>query len=144
MVEQQSFIYENKIKKMIVEQVNMKNFDTMLLLENQILQIKSLLNQQGINTIAVYGMGYVGQKFIDLLEKAQIKVCYGIDRNSSEVVGITNVRTPENISNDMQMIVVTPELYYDDIYTTLRGQVDVSIVRLSELLDELQLYMQER
>lgn len=144
MTEQQSYMYENKMKKMIIEQVNMKNYDSILLLEHHISQVEQLLKQQGIHTIAVYGMGYVGQKFVELLEKAKINVCYGIDKNSSAVVGMTNVRTPENVSDDMDMIVVTPELHYDDIYTTLRGQVDVPIVRLSELLDELQLYMQER
>lgn len=141
MIEQQSSVYENKIKKMIIEQVNMKNYDAILLLENHVSRIRPLLNHQGIQTVAVYGMGYVGQKVVELLEMAQIKVCYGIDKNSSAVVGDIRVMNPENISNDMQMIVITPELYYKDIYATLKKQVNVPIVRLSELLDELQLYV---
>lgn len=116
------------------------NFNNIILLERNIKNVKELLHDQNIDKVAIYGIGAVGQKLIDLFLKANVSICYGIDQNSSNLVKNLQVLKPEEISNDMDMIIVTPEMEFDDIKKKLETRINIPIVRLSELLEELLLF----
>lgn len=116
------------------------NLNHLMLLERKIENVKELLHDQNVDKIAIYGVGVVGQKLIDFFSKAKVSICYGIDQNSSNFVKGLRVLRPEEISNDMDMIIVTPEMAFDDIKKKIETKVNIPIVRLSELLEELLLF----
>ena len=139
--EQMVSIYEAKRKRMIVENINKSNYDALIFIDEHSSQANALIFNQGIQTVAIYGMGYVGQKLLKVLQYMNIQICYGIDKNSFEVVDGVRIIKPEDVLTDMDIVLVTPELYYDEIANNLRRNIDVPVVRLSEFLDELKIYI---
>lgn len=101
--------------------------------------LKKYLKEEKINKIVVYGMGVVGKTFVEQMEKNDIAICYGIDQ--AKVNTEIEVRKPEQVENDIDIILVTAEIYYQEIYQTLKEKVDVPIVPLSQFLDEVKLTM---
>ena len=99
--------------------------------------VKKILESQQVFVVAVYGMGLVGSVFLKALRDWDVCVCYGIDQKGEAGNAGLEIKRPAEISQDMDMIVVTSEAYYEEIYSQLKEKVSVPIVLLSQLLDEL-------
>ena len=98
-------------------------------------QVEQFMLGQGISRIAIYGMGILGQELANLMENSKIKICYGIDKRKKDTS--CEVREPDQIDNDMDMIIVTAEFDYTEIRRQLEELVNVPIVLLSDLLEEI-------
>lgn len=123
-----------------IEYLNTKNYDNILLIDSMKIDLKKLLNLQNIENVAIYGMGLVGKKLADLFVDRGINVCFGIDQKELAAYGQVPVIAPIQLKEQeekVDIIFVTPELQYEVIRNLLEKYTDVSIVRLSEFLDEV-------
>lgn len=123
-IEQNALIkknYENKLQVCIKEKVTKHrkfaqlehNFNKMMSDKEQ---LKNCLKQSKINTLAVYGYGYYGKKFIKCMQECGIKVSYVIDKNASAFVQDEwKIKTLEDELDIVDLIVVTPVFGYLDI-----------------------------
>lgn len=82
----------------------------------------------------------VGKGFVEQMQKTNIEVCYGIEQKN--VTTTIEVKKPEEIKNDVDMILVTEEIDYPQISAKLRSKISVSVVSLSQFLDEIHLTTQ--
>lgn len=101
-------------------------------------QISAYFNKKGYNKIAVYGMGYAGQRLLEELKNSsEIKVMYAIDQNASSIYADVDMVTPEDTLEKVDAIVVTAITYFDEIKEKLCAKVECPIVSLEDILYEI-------
>lgn len=94
------------------------------------------------NKIAIYGMGGMGEHLLKELERSNIDIAYCIDQDeATRKWGIPQKTLADNLEK-VDVIVVTPTYYYDEIRRQLKQQLDCTIVSLEEVVDDV-LYNKE-
>lgn len=90
------------------------------------------------NTVAIYGMHYVGERLHRELTEAGIEVKYAIDqrRNASQVDVL--MKKLEDSLEEVDAVIVTPVFYFDSIEEQLMGVLDCPIISFEDILDEME------
>lgn len=100
----------------------------------------SWFEENGFKRIAVYGMGKIGQLFINELMDSGIEVYYGIDKNYTKndiKLGKVKVNGIDEKWDDVDIVVVTAMAEFESIKCLLREKVDCPIVSLEDIIYEL-------
>lgn len=84
--------------------------------------------------IAIYGMGYAGERLLEELKGSGIDVKYGIDRNSDIMNSDIDIVTPDDELEPVDAIVVTPVFSYDEIERKLTKKVSCPVISLEDIL----------
>lgn len=105
------------------------------LLENNV-DISDYLKKYNIQTIAVYGFGYMGKHLITQIEKSDIQIKYLIDRRIELHHPKYQVFSPKNVLPKVDAIVITPIASFYEIYEELKEKVDARIVSIEEIIFE--------
>lgn len=90
--------------------------------------------------IAIYGMGLYGMKLYDLLTKNEIEVLYGIDQNADAMQRKIKIFKVNESLPTVDLIIVTAVFAFDAIKSLLEAQVDCPIMRLDDLLENMDFY----
>lgn len=120
------------------KEIKFKKYYLML---NQWLFIKNMggtLSEYFINNkysvIALYGMGEVGERFLEEIKDTNILVKYAIDRNATSIVeGIPTYTINDNLEA-VDVIVVTSVFDYDTIVNELKNKVNCKIISLYDIV----------
>lgn len=98
--------------------------------------LASYFEKKKYESIAIYGMGPLGERLFDELRGTSIKVLYGIDKTTDGTPrkGLRMVR-PEEEFEDVDCIVVSPFLDYSPIEDLLYGKIHGDILALDEVID---------
>lgn len=88
-------------------------------------------------TIAIYGMGEMGNRLYDELKNTDVSVKYAVDKNASGTYSELNVIDPEDEFENVDVIVVTATFAFDEIVEELREKVDFPIVSLEDVIYEV-------
>lgn len=131
MTEQQ---YQNEMRKMI-KQIELLNI--WLFLKQKGKHVKTFFKEHGIQTVAIYGMSLLGERLFDELEESGIEVRYGIDINPSKILSRCKIYVPNEDLPQVDAIIVTPVIYYNEIKRNLETRIDCSIISLEEVLEEI-------
>ena len=97
------------------------------------LSISGALKDREIYNVGIYGMSYVGQRLFDELERTDIKIGCCIDRNAGGVYKKRKIVSIEDISHNLDAVIVTPIFYYEEIKSTLKGKCE-KILSLEEII----------
>ncbi len=131
---------KNRIK---LKELSDKHFALMCLL-NHWMKIKQegktlikYFHENKINSIAIYGMSYIGERLYDELKDSDVEVKYIIDRNADGIHAETDVFTPDQELPEVAAIVVTPVYYYDEIKEMLSNKVYCPLLSLEDILYEV-------
>lgn len=100
-------------------------------------RIESYFQRNGYKKIAVYGMSFVGETFLEELKKTDICVTYAIDKNADRIYADTDVITMEGTFGEVDAVVVTAVTFFDEIKETLSDKVDCPIISLEDILYEI-------
>lgn len=116
----------------------------LFLMMNQWVKIKqegkdlaSYFEEKGYKKIAVYGMSYAGETFIDELKDSNISVAYGIDRNVDSIYADVDILSMEDDLEPVDAVVVTAITFFDEIEEKLSAKIDCPIISLEEILYEV-------
>lgn len=129
-------------EKKISEAKNMadKQF-ALFMLMNQWVKVKqdgknlaSYFEKNGYKKIAVYGMSYVGETFIDELRGTGIEVAYAIDKNADFICADIDVVSMETTLNKVDAIVVTAITFFDEIEKKLSEKTNCAIISLEDIV----------
>ena len=93
---------------------------------------KSLLEKGYIN-IAIYGMGDIGKLICKELEKTEISVKYGIDRNSKNIKSTIKLYGLEEKLPEVDAVIITISHDFDNIRNILIKKYDYEIVSLFDI-----------
>lgn len=90
-----------------------------------------------IESIAIYGMGVLGERFYQELKDSEIKIDYAIDRfaDLKNKPWLTCYSLNEEHLPDTDAIVVTPVQDYWAIVELLERKTDVPILSLQDIVD---------
>lgn len=114
-----------------------------LLNKNDEKNISVYFKENNYKTIAIYGMGTMGELFYEEIKKTDVKVAYFIDKNAEElyyglddisVVGLDDISAQEKVD----AIIVTPIYDFDKIEEELEDEgVEADIISLEDVIYEI-------
>ena len=99
--------------------------------------IVQYFEKYNFNSIAIYGMGALGEILLNELRDTDIKVVYGIDKNASCITRDIEMKGIGEIVSGVDAIVVTPVSYFDSIEKVQKARVSCPILSLADILCEL-------
>lgn len=115
-----------------------KLLDKMLCRKQRGHTIGNYLTEYNIQTVAIYGMSYVGLRLYDELKLAGAVVKYGIDQNADRIkMQEIDILYPDEELPEVDAIIVTATLFYEEIEKKLSRQVSAKIYSLKEILCEI-------
>ena len=97
-------------------------------------QLSSFLEKEGYKRIAVYGMSYAGETFIDELKNTGIEVVYGIDKNADSIYADVDIMSVEDDLEPVDAVVVTAITFFNEIEEKLSDKFDCPIISLEDIL----------
>lgn len=116
----------------------------MFLMMNRWVQLKQegkniaeYLEKYDYKTISIYGMGYVGKCLLKELKDSNISIKYGIDKNAEAIYSDIEVFSPDNILENVDVVVVTSIFFMDEIQEVLSAKLSCPIISLEDILYEL-------
>ena len=90
-----------------------------------------------IDEVAIYGMGALGKRLYEDLQKANVTVAYVIDRDSRLQSEKYMLLSPEAEFPPMDTIVVTAAFEFEEIKTKLKDKTCAKIISLKDIIDEV-------
>lgn len=91
-------------------------------------------------TVAIYGMGELGNRLYEELKATSVSVEYAIDKNSFSTYSELEVFNLDDIDSDTEpvdIIVVTAVFAFDEIEVELQSRYSCPIVSLEDVVFEL-------
>lgn len=107
-------------------------------LKNNKIEISDWIKTIGWESVAIYGMGEMGQALLVELKSNNINVVYGIDRNADNIHADIPILKLSNNLEKVDGIIVTAVAYYDEIKKEVQKKLDVPIMSIKDILDEMQ------
>ena len=98
--------------------------------------IGKYLRERNYNHIAIYGMGYIGQRLYDELEK-EVDVRYAIDQKGNDTYADLKIYLPGDNLETVDAVIVTAIMCFDEIKTSLCKKVKCPIVALEDIIYEM-------
>lgn len=106
-----------------------------LTMEEQGKKIEDVLRARGISSIAIYGMGVLGNHLYQQLESSPISVSYIIDQKSLKGIYSAKVCGIEEELIGIDAVVVTPIYQFERIRKAIWEHNDVPVISLRNLLE---------
>ena len=102
------------------------------------MQLSKYMEQNEINTLAIYGYGVLGRKILSYLEDCNIKVEYVIDE-SAEAFEQDNwqIKTLKDQLDEVDLVVITPIFAFESIREELNKKIHAKCMPLNEFCDEV-------
>lgn len=100
-------------------------------------ELASYFRKNNYCNIAIYGMSYAGENLLEELEKTEITVAYGIDRNAANIYTEIRMYTLDDNLEEVDAIVVTPVYFFEEIKRALSEKMNCPIISLNDILYEI-------
>lgn len=100
--------------------------------------VAGYLISKGYKKIAIYGMGNVGRRLLDILNDSEVEVLYGIDAKAENIAERVQVISVEEIKEEPDLVIVTPVFSYEEIKTNLQEKVGCKIISVESLLNDIE------
>lgn len=104
--------------------------------------LSSYFERNGYKKIAIYGMSYAGCTLYDELLNSNIVIVYLIDQNPQKAISLgkgfgAKFVSMEDRLQEVDVMVVTPITYFEEIAANLREKINCPIVSLKNIIDEI-------
>lgn len=128
-------------KKVIDKNKKVKKFKNYYKMLNEWLRLKQegksleeyfLKNEY--KTVAIYGMGEMGNRLYDELKNTDIEVKYAIDEKAEETYADITVYEKDDELPLVDVVIVTATFAFDEIEEELCEKIDMPIVSLEEVV----------
>ena len=108
-----------------------------LILKQENKSLEKYFIDNNYKTIAIYGMGEMGNRLYEELKDSSINVKYAIDKESGSVYSELDVLDLEDALEQVDVIVVTAIFAYDKIEKDIAKVVDYKVVSLEDVVYEI-------
>ena len=126
--------YEERYKE-IKSRMTLEYMNDFLALKQKNKNLSSYFEKNNIQTIAIYGYHFLGQRLYEELSGGTLKVKYVIDRNSTLYeASIPFVSLNEELEN-VDAIVITPIFEYYEIKAVLEKKIDCIILSIEDVIN---------
>lgn len=136
------YVGSKQVSKKTVKVDKFKGYYNMLnqwlILKQEGKNLSEYFVTNGYKTIAIYGMGEMGNRLYDELKGSGITVKYAIDKNAASTYSELDVIDPDVAEFEaVDAIVVTATFAFDEIEEMLSEKVDFPIVSLEDVVYEV-------
>lgn len=98
-------------------------------------KIEDYFLEEGIQDIAIYGIGLFADLLIESLKESGVNILYGIDKNTlNPDAKLSEIYNSNDNLPEVDCIVVTPFLDFDIIKSTIEKKCDYKIVSIQEII----------
>lgn len=108
-----------------------------LVLKQEGKSLEKYFTDNNYKTIAIYGMGEMGNRLYDELKNSGIEVKYAVDQNAAGTYSELEVLDKEDDFTEVDAIIVTATFAFDEIEEELSEKVDFPIVSLEDVVYEV-------
>lgn len=131
-----------KIEKKQEKVDKFKNYYTMLnqwlMLKQEGKSLEKYFIDNGYKTIAIYGMGEMGNRLYDELKDSKlVEVKYAIDQNAATTYSELEVVEKDDNLAEADVMVVTATFAYEEIEKEMSEKVDFPIISLEDVVYEI-------
>ncbi len=136
-------VMEEKVIKKKAEKVDkFKSYYNMLnqwlILKQEGKSLEKYFIDNGYKTIAIYGMGEMGNRLYEELKNSNIEVLYTVDKNAASTYAEVGVIDPEEDDFEpVDVIIVTASYAFQEIEEILSSKIDFPIISLEEVIYEI-------
>lgn len=124
--------------KLSVEAAIAQTLCEAMMIEYSVIDIKKVMADQKLERIAIYGMGKVGKVIYELFMRNGIEIAYCIDINKNIVLDNVDLRySIDAMTNGIDAVIVTPEMFFDEISEEIQKIVDCRILMARDLLENI-------
>lgn len=102
--------------------------------------IGAWISENGYKTVAIYGMGALGElTYLNLCKYKEIYVKYGLDRNASIKIAGLDIFNLNDSLEKVDLIIVTAVTAYEEIKKeiNLKTDFECKIISLMQLIEEM-------
>ena len=132
------FPYGEEVKKLFVqarkEHFSYEFMNQWLLLKQRGICLSAFFVRKGIQSVAIYGMHYMGQRLYDELKESEIAVMYAIDRNPIKRDWSIPVLYPDNDLKKVDAVVITPIFDFLEIKDSLSAKLNCPMFSIEDIL----------
>lgn len=117
----------------------MKLFEQWLFVKQDGKQLSDYFHKKAINTIAIYGMGNIGERLYDELNDQNVIVKYAVDQKGKRVCSEIEVYSSSDIDmlEKVDAIVVTTVHCFEEVKKSISAKTDMPVLSLEEILYEI-------
>jgi len=105
-----------------------------LLLKQQGKSLTKYFEDKGYKSIAIYGMGEMGNRLYDELLGTDIVVKYAIDKNAANTYSELTVCELEDELETVDAIIVTAIFAFEEIEASVNGVVNYPVISLEDVV----------
>lgn len=97
--------------------------------------LDSFFTQRGYKTIAIYGFNSVGRTLFSELSDSSVEVVYAIDQQAEKIIAPSvKVFKPNEDLPKVDVVVVTPITYFEEIESSLEKKMNCPIISLEDIV----------
>lgn len=108
-----------------------------LVLKNEGKKLDQYFINNGYKSIAIYGMGELGNRLYEELKDTEVEVKYAIDKNAESTYSELQVVGLDDEFEEVDVVIVTAIFAFDKIAEELEGKISCPIVSLEDVIFEL-------
>lgn len=105
-----------------------------LILKQEGKNLSDYFVRNGYHTIAIYGMGEMGNRLYDELKNSEIKVKYAIDKNASNIYAELDIYDMSEELETVDAIVVSAIFTFDEVKESLSEKTASPIISLEDVV----------
>lgn len=98
--------------------------------------LSKYFKDRGYHSIAIYGMGYLGERLVDELDHTGIGVSYAIDRSKKGGYAGVAIKDIDGELPAVDAVVVTPIYDFWEIKRNLAGVFECPVISLEDIVFE--------
>ncbi len=107
-----------------------------LILKQEGKSLETYFTENNYKTIAIYGMGEMGNRLYDELKDSKVEVKYAVDKNAVNTYSEIEVFDIDDELEPVDAVVVTAVFAFDEIMDALSDKIDSAIVSLEDVVYE--------
>lgn len=108
-----------------------------LVLKQEGKSLEKYFKDNGYQTVAIYGMGEMGNRLYDELKNTDIEVKYAVDQNAANTYSELEVLDKEDVYAPVDVMVVTATFAYEEIVEEISKKADFPIISLEDVVYEI-------
>lgn len=108
-----------------------------LLIRQEGMDLSKYFADNNISSIAIYGMGELGNRLYAELKRSTVDVKYVIDQNVETVLPDIKVVGKDEAFPKVDVIVVTPVFAFEMIQEELKNKTDIKLISLEDIVYEI-------
>lgn len=104
------------------------------------MSLENFFQKNGYKRIAIYGMGFLGQRLYDEFMDSSIEMVGAIDRNSNIKLDKCQIyQSVHEMKEEPDVVVVTAITYYNEIKEEIQKESSVLVISMEDVINQMEI-----